>query len=466
MQNRCFWLNGVENLVHRASSKTGFIAIDCYVRVLLFLYPLYLTEAKFLYFFSEKIALLIIIFFAVMTIFLFPVLHQVTGYEKKLYRMELGLIILLLLLMVNIFIKIIHDNLEFENEVFFICLVGTILILRNFRINYQYYMRLFLYMSILLYADLLWYFFSGMDTLLGTEILLRHSGAVQSVLFLTVGLSTLLYCNLNDKRWNFFYLGITGIGSLLFFLYFDMASICLMGIFLLIIPVFFTPTVELIKRNLTICFIFLFAGSVVPLLQFCKLIRLEHELNLLYSIYIDFFLAIAGVMISKYWTKIPKDVPADKIVMKKFRKWYIQAIIILISVITGVLFMGDKLNSLPNEVGIHAIKDFGNTLARGIQSNKSFFQFVLEEYGVLGEIVWICMSFSLGKRLLKQWKKGDILVRILCAVSWLFFIQLFIYSLWAETGPAYVIFMSFALYADNDMNRYKTLESVTGKLTL
>ena len=466
MRNGCFLLNEVKNLVHRASSKTGFIAIDCYVRVLLFLYPLYLTEAKFLCFFSDKIALLIIIFLTVMIIFLFPVLHQATGYEKKMYRMEPGLIILLLLLMVNILIKIIHGNLELENEAFFICLVGTILILRNFRINYLYYMRLFLFMSILLYADLLWYFFSEMNTLLGTEMLLRHSGAVQPVLFLSVGLSTLLYCNLNDKRWNIFYLSITGIGSLLFFLYFDMASICLMGIFLLIIPVFFTPTVELIKKNLTICFIFLFAGSVVPLLQFCKLVRVKQELNLLYSIYIDFFLTIAGVMISKYWTKIPKDVPTDKIVMKKFRKWYIQAIIILISIIAGVLFMGDKLNSLPNESGIQVIKDFGSTFAHGIQSNKSFFQFVLEEYGVLGEIVWIWMSFSLGKRLLKQWKKGYILVQILCAVSWLFLIQLFIYPLGAEIGPVYIIFISFALYANNNMNGCKTWKSVTRKLTL
>ena len=128
--------------------------------------------------------------------------------------------------------------------------------------------------------------------------------------------------------------------------------------------------------------------------------------------------------------------------------------------------MGDKLNSLPDDTGIQVIKDFGNALTYGIQTNKSFFHLILEEYGILGEIVWIWTSFFLGKRLLKQWKKGDILVRILCAVSWLFLIQLFIYSLWTEIGPAYVIFMSFVLYAHNDTNGCKIWGNVTGKSTL
>ena len=88
-----------------------------------------------------------------------------------------------------------------------------------------------------------------------------------------------------------------------------------------------------------------------------------------------------------------------------------------------------------------------------IQANKSFFQFLLEEYGLMGGIFWIHLTIIIINRLRKQWKKEDSTVKILIVISVIFLVQTFFYQLQPISTPMYVIVLTFALYANRSKDK-------------
>ena len=75
--------------------------------------------------------------------------------------------------------------------------------------------------------------------------------------------------------------------------------------FLLLLPLFYQPTVTLIKRNLVLCFVFLGIMTNLPLLQYLTDVTLHENILTRYGIYIDLFLLCLGGGIKAYWKKVP-----------------------------------------------------------------------------------------------------------------------------------------------------------------
>ena len=134
--------------------------------------------------------------------------------------------------------------------------------------------------------------------------------------------------------------------------------------------------------------------------------------------------------------------------MKKFQKWYVQALALSGSVLLSCLLLGERLNALPDKWGTAGLKLFGNELCRSVAENESFIHYLLAEYGIIGCILWILLGILVIKRLIRQWQKTDCSVKLMCMIGILFWIQSFVYQVQPETAPVYVIFLTFALCAD------------------
>lgn len=428
--------------------SSGSLVVDYFVRIILLLYPLYMTDAKALLIFREKLFLLYLLALVTGILLIVAIANGTADYKTILNKIDIFLILLLLPLILKVIVRIFQGDMTFEKETFLWCLIGIYFLLRGFKTEYQYYVRLFLYASIFLYAGLLGYLLTGTDSWLGIEIMFRQPGAVPSFLLLACGCSSLMYCLYDEKGWDVFYLILSGVGFASIFLYRDMVTVCLMGLFLMTIPVVFRPAVKLVKKNLILCFLFLFAGSNVPLLQIMDWVKIEHPYDLRYSVYMELFLAVAGLALCQYWSKIPQNIDPDKVVMRKFRKWYIQALALSGSVLLSCLLMGERLNALPDKWGITGLKLFGSELRRSVAGNESFIHYLLAEYGIIGCILWLLLGILVIKRLIRQWKKTDCSVRLMCMIGILFWIQSFVYQVQPETAPVYVIFLTFALCAD------------------
>lgn len=153
---------------------------------------------------------------------------------------------------------------------------------------------------------------------------------------------------------------------------------------------------------------------------------MEYPYNSLNGIIILLFLSIAGLFICNYWTKIPKDINPEIIIMKKFRRWYGQVLMVTGIVLTVCILTSSPISDLPEKFGIRILKIFSASLILSIQANKSFFQFLLEEYGLMGGIFWIHLTIIIINRLRKQWKKEDSTVKILIVISVIFLVQTFL----------------------------------------
>lgn len=440
--------NKVKNIIYIPPSTGGMIVIDFYIRIMLFLYPLYLSNNIVFLIFQEKSFLYYILTLITGISFIYFLAKKSAIYKKILHKEELFLLIAVILLIAKALIKIFHEDWSIEKEALLWYIVGTYFIVRGFKSEYKYYIRLFLFAAVILYAAFLEYFLTSASSVLNMEIMFQHSGAVPSFLLLASALSACMYCLDREGTWDKFYIFVSGVGFLLLFLYNDMVAICITLLFLLSVPIVFRPTADLIKKNLILCFLFLFIGSSVPLLQIFDWVKLERQYNLEYSVYIDLFLSVIGLLVSQYWTKIPTGRDYTTIVMKKFRGWYIQALSVFGTVCLFCILLGERRNSLPDKWGIQVFKDFANALLQSVQSNSSFVQYLLEEYGIIGCAIWIWLAYLIIKRLIIQWKKTETQNRILCMIGFLFVGQTFLYQMQAETSPIYVILTSFAMCAD------------------
>lgn len=440
----------VKNVIFIPSCTGGMKVIDFYVRIMLFLYPLYFSDNTVFLIFREKVFLYFILTLITGISFGYFITRKLAFYKETLRKEEVFLLIAVALLIGNAIKKIFHGDLSIEKEAFLWCIVGTYFIARGFKGEVQYYIRLFLFASVILYVGFIEYFLLNASSGLNIEIMFQHPGAVPSFLLLASGLSALMYCLEGRKLWGRLYLFVSGIGFFVIFLYNDMSIICMMLFLLLSIPIVFRSTADLVKRNLILCFLLLFVGCNVPLLQTFDWVKLERQYNLQYSVYMELFLSVIGFLVSQYWKKIPSGIDCATVVMKKFRRWYIQALSLFSTFCVLCILLGEQRNSLPDKWGVQLFKDFANTLLQSVQSNDSFLQYLLEEYGVIGCAIWMWAAYLIIKRLIKQWRKTDVQNRILCMIGSMFIGQTILYQIQAEMTPIYVIFTSFAMCAELD----------------
>lgn len=427
-----------------AEGQVAFV--NYYICILLFLYPLFISEEVTVGSFTSKDILYYILTFVTGLLFIALLLCR-----RISYRRINGIDIICVLLIIfmggrSIYFFTLNDSRCIELLILFVLI--TYFLTGTIKKCYKYYFDLCLFAALILYIGLLFYYIEGVKIILGVEEFINQNNGYESWLLTIVAVSSLLYCIEKRKIWNSFYLIMSFTGYYLLFLNDNILPIFLSGIFILIIPVILPPTVALIKRNLTLCFGFLFIYGNIPLFLFGKIEMSNKRYNYLYCLYIDLFLLILFYLIFNYWKRVPLGIRAESIIMIKFRRWYKYVLFLLNTTFICTLIIGSKCINLPPIIGNKIFISFSVSVLESLKTTKSFFQVLLENYGFLGFIIYICLIIMMLRRFVKQWNKAAIFIKISIIISVYFFIQTCFYQMQTTSMPMCVIFLTFALYAD------------------
>lgn len=422
--------------------KSRLAVPDIYLRIMCFLYPLYLSDNKILIFFTEKEFL-----YYVLTILTAIMYLSFSLRKEKLIKMRLNLtdcflLLVSMLLLVKGILEIILQNGSFTSEIYFLCLIATYFLLKSFSGEFGYYLRLMVSASFILYIDILYFYLTQKQGIIGADILLKQPEAAY-LLLLSLGIGFVLYEKESRAAWRKFYLLVSILGSAVLYFFGDIEAICLAGIFLLFLPIFFQPTVTVIKRNLILCFIFVGIMTNMPLLRYSSDISFHESYLDEYGIYFMLFLFLLGGWINRYWRRIPVDRNPEKVLMRRFQEWYKQALFIVISFLLLLFISGNKLSDLSEKTGMEFICQFSIGLSAAVNSKNNFFLSLMKNYGITGLFFGLCLLISFFQKI-KKYKNED--EKFLCGILSVMFLCLtFFYYPGPFIGPAGIILISFSL---------------------
>lgn len=419
-----------------------------YMYIMLFLYPLFCTDSIIFQIFEGKMFLYCVITILTLLIYIYLSRQNHPKYRIKLRPLDAYLILVAVLLILKKVDRFALNDLANGYEIFFCCLIITYFLLKEVKCDYLFFARIILLSAAILSPSIIRHCITGNVTIVGTELLFVAPEGIASWLLLVSCLCSLLYSMDQAKRFEKSYLIMNVIDFVLLFLYGDMLAICMAVIFILTIPMIFPPTATLIKKNIILCFLFLFTLSNISLLQYLENSNMRIQFNIEYSIYIDLLLVIIGLFVVQYKKKIPDNISPDTIIMKKVKRWY-KYVLISISIIsiTCILY-GNQISNLVDRFGIKGLKKFSKSLGQSINTNESFILALLKDYGIIGVAVWIGLILMIINRLRKQWRTADITVKVLILMGSVFIIQSFFYKFLSISTPVFVIPLSFALCAD------------------
>lgn len=437
-------------------AEDGSVILDYYVRIMLFFYPLFLVQDQVLHVFTGKSLLYYAITLLSAVLYLFFLSRKMAAYASGLCRTECLFLLAALLLMSKAVVRIFQGDMGYEKEMFLWCVIGTYFLLKSFGKSHRYYLDLILFSALLLQAGAIKFFIWGGESIPGVDRLCTWPEAGASYYLLAACAASVRYCGEKRKNWEKFYLLTAAFGYLTLFLLGDMGAICLAVLFLLTIPLVYPATVFLVKRNLTLCFGFLLIGSNLPLLSYGKNSLLAGRYDLKFSISIGLFLCAAGLFISKYWEKIPRDRNPDAVILKRFRRWYGRTMAAVILLMAVCLLEGNGFAGLPERLGVEALKAFAAALGKGISGVQGFPAALLEDYGMLGFGLWISIAILLLEMVKKRWREADETAQSYLMLSGLFLAQTFLYRIQPISGPAYVIVLTLALGKGRKTERLQT----------
>lgn len=427
------------------NGQNGFI-LDYYIRILFFLYPLYMATGKVLLIFTDKIFLYHTLTILCAGVFIFLVSKGRAEYKKKIIPLEVCLIILAVLLILNAMVRIFHKDYTFEMECLFWCLIGSYFLVRGFEADYVYYLRLLQASSLILAAGMLEYAFTGQTMIPGLQEMIQTPETFASWIVLVVGVSALLFCFEKRTGWKRFDLTVLFSGFLIVAFLGDLILLSLLFFCFLCIPVLFCPTADLVKRSLILCFGLLFVWINIPLAGMITEVYIAHPYSFEYSVYVELLMCITALFICRHWERLPADREPGSVVMKKMQKWFKEALVCFGFLFLSILLWGGRAGELPDRFGIQFLKDVSSELLQAAADYKGTAFVLLERYGITGLFLWIVLSVMIIRKLVIKWKKSSTdAERMFLAVAFLFFVQSVFYRLQEVSTPIYIVILAFAL---------------------
>ena len=424
----------------------GSVMLDFYIRIMLGLFPLFLMEGQEIGggLFSAKEALCLILTGVTSGIYIYALSTGRAFYRQRIRCGELLLLFAAGLLILRDLLRVFRGEVGEDKEIFLVCLILIYFLLRAYSRGHEYYLRVLLAASLVLDAGFLQYGFSQTVSVIGVESLIGRSGTAVPWLLLPSCVGAILYSLEKRERWQNFYLFAFAAGSLVSLLYGNVVCACVTGIFLLCIPLAFQPTAALVRKNLILCFAFLFTVSNVPLLQYVDAFHLERQYSLEYSVYLDLFLSAAGAVILQYWERIPKDRDPETVVLVRFRRWYESTLAIALAVLGGIMISGNRLDGITDRLGVPVLKSFAAAWRQALGGSRSFFEELLDSYGVAGCVFWLLIMVFFLQQIRKRWKEASAMVRGYLLLSALFLLQTLFWKLSSYSAPVYVILLALA----------------------
>lgn len=425
------------------------MAIHILLSFVIGIYPLLLFELNFESFAIQHLVL----FLCTMGALLYCVLLIRSGewnFQFPRSRTDLAVLLLAVYSFIRIIYKILITNEEslenFKYEMVFLSLVVLYFLILSRPVFKEIYFEILLYSALVVFALLLMKYFCGDGADAVAAILLKDKSGISSytILVCIVGLRQYLMCR--DKMRSFFYMGVLITGFLVLFVNQSRVSIWIMALIFVAIPLILRPTAELVKKDMTVFFVYLFMLCNMSLLtNYTDLLLVDVTYDLEQSVYLELLVALGGIFFFRYWDRIPEGVDLNRLVLRKMRRGYQFLIKLMCIVFVGILLGGNNWNGLQDGFGMKAVKGFAVPLVNEVYQGKSTFYLCFEQFGVVGSLMLVSVCVFLITGLKKNFRFDKPVTGILLLISGAFGLQLLFWKVSISTLPVYWIFTVLAV---------------------
>ena len=423
--------------------------VDYMARVLLFLFPLYMYEADVIKFMGVSVKdILFGVVVAIMSLWCGRK-FILKGSLKGRLQGEKRLIIIgaFVLVLICFIVQPIMDGGEVSRTYYYMLMFLVPFCMYYIKPVGKYYLQILLASYTLIFLSIYRYVFTGAATIIGAEVLLDNSGRNIPALLLICAVSAFLYVSEDDAQKQKVYLVYSVLGFILLFLYGDMLAFMTMLMFILFLQFIRRPIQSFIKRNMIILFVYAFCASNAPLLSYFEAKGITKTFDLEYSIYIDILIAVAGLAVTSYWDRIPKEYDEDHTVLVRFSKWYRRSILLVLIAICIAFTYGTRVGSISSLAGGKAISGFFTSIINSANCATGELWNILMIYGAFGLIVVLALGAVAVNELINNWKspvctevdKGYILLALL------FIFQGIIYPFSGSSLPEFLVFFGLAI---------------------
>lgn len=440
------------NIINPNPEQKIYIAARCYVWIIFFMYILLPTDNGINNSYFKKEILYGIMTIFMLVLYLFFIITKKISLIKSVNNVDIFVFFLSMIMCVFRIKNVNHYDYN-PSVNFYLCIIGTYFVIRISKLKYKDYLSLFLISSFILYLIMFAYYISEVEIILGIKDMFNQIEDTASLLILSAGISCIFYCFENKFYKKQIYLVTADFSFFMIYILNDIVSIYIIGVFLLIIPLLFLPTITLIKNNLTLIFNFLYIFSCITFINYIGKINNFTQFKLQYGIYMDLFLLLLGVGIFIYWNRVPKKMNPDYVIMKKFKDYYKIALYVSGIVFVSCMVIGKRIQEIPITMGIQTLKVFVISLIQSINKNEGVIEQLLKDWGITGVILWIYLIVLLIEYTKRKWKKGNLKSKNLLLLSGLFVVQSFFYKLQYTSTPIYVMIVAFSLTSNSDDNK-------------
>lgn len=365
-------------------------------------------------------------------------------------RIDLTILVLFLFAFLQIVIKLISmtetETVRFGDEMVILSMAAFYLLITARPLFRTSYFDLLLFSGLIVLSLLLFKYLCGnrIDGVLA--VLIQDNSGIAAYTILVCMIGVWQYCRCENKLRSIFYICVLTIGFLVLFINKNVVSIWMMMIVFMAMPVLQRTTAELVKRDMQICFLYLFMLCNMSLLvQYTNLLRVEVNYNLEQSVYLELLVAIGGILFFKLWDRIPEGIDLKKLVMRKMRRGYQFLLMLIVIIFIGILLGGDNWNNLPDGIGMTAVKEFAVLLVGETRRERSAFFQCFEQLGVVGGTLILILWMLFIIRLRNCYDIDKPVTGMLILISGIFLVQFLFWNLSMNTLPVYWIFMVLAI---------------------
>ena len=422
------------------------IILECYIGMVLFLYPLIVRRGPVLGLFDLKN----FIYYG-FTICLFLGWFCLSGWPDKPGKvlkdsLDIGLIVCVVLLVLIAVLKIFRGDMTYEKEAFYWCLLASFFMLKHWGRVRRKYLALVLAASIPLCTGGIYYLLTGKESFLKESFMFRQPEEAASFFLLTVGIAVVLYYNEESKGKSLLYLLTAMAGYLVLALQKYMVSISIVYLVLLVIPMIFPVSVWRVAKNLFLCFSFVFLVGLVLIFQYVKGLYPEKQCGwiLIVGVAVWALLFIAAGYICQRRGERLQNKLSERISARRIRMRYGQAAVVFFSVLVFCVLGWNRLETAPG-AGTKILRVFAAYIVNTVEEIPSTYQVFLEDYGLIGCVAGFCIAAVVLKHAVASWKSAEEDKKVFLIVTFIFGVQTFFYSLQPVSTPIYVVFLALAL---------------------
>ena len=342
-----------------------------------------------------------------------------------------------------------HKDTAYRQEIMIISFVVLYFLIAARPLFSEKYFHVVLFAGLVVFSLLIIHYLSGSGADRLMEVMLKDNRKAASFAVLVCTIALCQYCRSYSRYRSIFFGAVAFVGFLILFLNKNAVSIWLMLSVFIAIPIVFHPTVELVKRDMQMLFLYLFLfGNMGFLTTYTGLIKGGVAYSLDSCIYLNVAIVIGGIFFFRMWEKIPPDVDIKRLVIKRLGRKCFILLKICAAGAALVFINGANWKELPDGMGMSAIKAALVPVVEEVQTGKSAFYLCLEGQGIIGSLLILALCICMVMQIYKNHDRDWPVTGVLTMVAGVFFAQLLFWGECMNTLPLYVIFVLFAVFIE------------------